>query len=146
MINLTHTISILNSVFTVVFYATRWTKLDTDCIYFEEFVNQLICSIVGSWTKCFCRAEYITMSSKWIFYILLCFQFCCCFLCTFDLCLFWAKKIHHYFIILNFVIQSCSTTRGYHLVFSISVMSLSGTRTVIGVLLNPNQWNLIGEL
>jgi hypothetical protein len=40
MINLTHMISIFNSVFTVVFYMTRWTKLDTTCICFEEFINQ----------------------------------------------------------------------------------------------------------
>jgi hypothetical protein len=33
--------SILNSVFTVVFYVMRWTKLDLDCIYFKEFLNQL---------------------------------------------------------------------------------------------------------
>jgi hypothetical protein len=41
MINLTHMISILNSVFTLVFYTTRYTKLDIDCICFEEFINQL---------------------------------------------------------------------------------------------------------
>jgi hypothetical protein len=41
MINITHMIYILNSVFTVVFYATRCTKLDITCIRFEEFVNQL---------------------------------------------------------------------------------------------------------
>jgi hypothetical protein len=34
-------ISILNSVFTIVFYPTRWTKLDPTCICFEEFLNQL---------------------------------------------------------------------------------------------------------
>jgi hypothetical protein len=34
-------ISILNSIFTIVSYVTRWTKLDTACIYFKEFVNQL---------------------------------------------------------------------------------------------------------
>jgi hypothetical protein len=34
-------ISILNSIFTVVFYTMRWTKLDLTCIYFEEFLNQL---------------------------------------------------------------------------------------------------------
>jgi hypothetical protein len=32
MINLTHMISIFNSVFTIVFYTTRWTKLDIACI------------------------------------------------------------------------------------------------------------------
>jgi hypothetical protein len=41
MINLTHMISILISVFTVVVYATRWTKLDIFCICFEEFIDQL---------------------------------------------------------------------------------------------------------
>jgi hypothetical protein len=39
MINLT--LSILNSIFTVVFYATRWIKQDLSCICFEEFLNQL---------------------------------------------------------------------------------------------------------
>jgi hypothetical protein len=34
-------ISILNSVFTIMFYVVRWTKLDTAYICFEEFVNQL---------------------------------------------------------------------------------------------------------
>jgi hypothetical protein len=41
MINLTYRISILNSIFTVVFYVTRWTKQDHTYIYFEEFLNQL---------------------------------------------------------------------------------------------------------
>jgi hypothetical protein len=41
MINLIHMTSILNSIFTVVFYVTRWTKLDTAFICFEEFINQL---------------------------------------------------------------------------------------------------------
>jgi hypothetical protein len=41
IIYLTHMISILNSVFTVVFYPLRWTKLDHTCICFEEFLNQL---------------------------------------------------------------------------------------------------------
>jgi hypothetical protein len=40
MINLTHMISILNFIFTVVFYTTRWTKLYISCICFEEFLNQ----------------------------------------------------------------------------------------------------------
>jgi hypothetical protein len=39
--NLTHMISILNSVFIVSFYKTRWTKQDPSCICFEEFLNQL---------------------------------------------------------------------------------------------------------
>jgi hypothetical protein len=34
-------ISILNSIFTVVFYAMRWTKHDHICIYFEEILDQL---------------------------------------------------------------------------------------------------------
>jgi hypothetical protein len=34
-------ISILNSIFTVVFYAMRWTKLDHTYKYFEEILNQL---------------------------------------------------------------------------------------------------------
>jgi hypothetical protein len=41
MINLTHMISILNSIFIHVFYAMRWTKLDIACICFNEFINQL---------------------------------------------------------------------------------------------------------
>jgi hypothetical protein len=41
MINLTHMISILNSVFTVMFYVARWSKLDLTCICFKEFLNQL---------------------------------------------------------------------------------------------------------
>jgi hypothetical protein len=34
-------ISILNSIFTVVLYTMRRTKLDLTCICFEEFLNQL---------------------------------------------------------------------------------------------------------
>jgi hypothetical protein len=34
-------ISILNSVFTIVFYATRWIKQDHIYICFEEILNQL---------------------------------------------------------------------------------------------------------
>jgi hypothetical protein len=41
MINLSHMIFILNSIFTVVFYTMRSTKQDSICIYFEEFLNQL---------------------------------------------------------------------------------------------------------
>jgi hypothetical protein len=41
MINITYMIFILNSVFKVVFYATRWTKHDHICICFEEILNQL---------------------------------------------------------------------------------------------------------
>jgi hypothetical protein len=37
----THMISILNFVFTIVFYPMRWTKLYHTCICFEEFLNQL---------------------------------------------------------------------------------------------------------
>jgi hypothetical protein len=50
MIYLTRMISILNFVITIVFNTTRWTKLDTTCIYFEEFLNQLNCYI----NKIFC--------------------------------------------------------------------------------------------
>jgi hypothetical protein len=41
MINATHMIFILNYVFTIVFYTTRWTKLDLICICFKELLNQL---------------------------------------------------------------------------------------------------------
>jgi hypothetical protein len=41
IIYLTLMISILNYIFTVVFYPVRWTKLDYTCICFEEFLNQL---------------------------------------------------------------------------------------------------------
>jgi hypothetical protein len=41
MINLTHMVSILNSIFTIVFYVSRWMKQDLICIWFEEFLNQL---------------------------------------------------------------------------------------------------------
>jgi hypothetical protein len=34
-------ISILNSVFTVVFYVKRWTKQDLTCIFFFKKINQL---------------------------------------------------------------------------------------------------------
>jgi hypothetical protein len=39
MINLTHIISILNFVFTIIFYAMSWIKQDLTYIYFEEFLN-----------------------------------------------------------------------------------------------------------
>jgi hypothetical protein len=41
MINITYMISILNFIFTVVFYVTKWTKHDHICICFEEILNQL---------------------------------------------------------------------------------------------------------
>jgi hypothetical protein len=41
MINLTHMIFILISVFIIVIYVTRWTKLNIACICFEEFISQL---------------------------------------------------------------------------------------------------------
>jgi hypothetical protein len=37
MIYLTHTISVINYVLTVVFYVMRRTKLDHTCIYSEEY-------------------------------------------------------------------------------------------------------------
>jgi hypothetical protein len=39
IINLTHKIFVLNSVFIVVFYAMRLTKQDSTYICFEEFLN-----------------------------------------------------------------------------------------------------------
>jgi hypothetical protein len=39
--DLTHIISILNSVFTIVFYPMRWIKVDHNYICFEDFLNQL---------------------------------------------------------------------------------------------------------
>jgi hypothetical protein len=41
MINITHMTSILNSVFTIVFYTMRWIKSNLTCICFKEFLNQL---------------------------------------------------------------------------------------------------------
>jgi hypothetical protein len=35
-------IFILNFVFTIVFYAMRWTKLDLTCICFQEFLKHMI--------------------------------------------------------------------------------------------------------
>jgi hypothetical protein len=37
MIILSHMISILNFVFSILFYVTKWTKQDLTCICFEEF-------------------------------------------------------------------------------------------------------------
>jgi hypothetical protein len=39
IINLTHMISISNFIFTVVFYTTTWTKLNTTCICFKKIIN-----------------------------------------------------------------------------------------------------------
>jgi hypothetical protein len=81
MINLTHMISILNYVFTVVSYVTRRIKLNTVCIYFKEFINQLnllyiyICLYLqqgtsyethklGRGSNFFCRAEFSTVSNE----------------------------------------------------------------------------------
>jgi hypothetical protein len=36
MINLTHIVSILNFVFTIVVYVASWTKLDLTCICFKK--------------------------------------------------------------------------------------------------------------
>jgi hypothetical protein len=40
VINLSHIISSLNFVFTIVFYAMRWIKQDHTCIYFKRFLNK----------------------------------------------------------------------------------------------------------
>jgi hypothetical protein len=40
MINLNHMISILNFIFTILFYATRWIKQDPTRICFKEFLNK----------------------------------------------------------------------------------------------------------
>jgi hypothetical protein len=95
MINLTYTISTLNSVFTVVFYMTIWTKLDFGCICFENFINQL---------------NLLYICSEWNFYILICFQIWCYFLYVPLIYVYFElKKVNAHFIILNFVIQSRST-------------------------------------
>jgi hypothetical protein len=41
MINITYMISILNFIFTVMFYVMKWTKHDYICICFKENLNQL---------------------------------------------------------------------------------------------------------
>jgi hypothetical protein len=41
IINLIHMISILNSIFSIVFYVMRLIKQDLLCIFFEESLNQL---------------------------------------------------------------------------------------------------------
>jgi hypothetical protein len=45
MINLIHIVSILNFVFTIVFYTTGWTKQDLICICFKKIKINLIYSI-----------------------------------------------------------------------------------------------------
>jgi hypothetical protein len=44
-------ISILNFVFTVVFYVMRRTKLDIACIYFEEFICGALASDEVKWRR-----------------------------------------------------------------------------------------------
>jgi hypothetical protein len=47
IINLTDMISILNFIYIIVFYVTRWTKQDLTLICFEEFLNQLNLIYIG---------------------------------------------------------------------------------------------------
>jgi hypothetical protein len=92
MINLTHMITILNSVFTILSYVTRWTKLDTACIYSEEFINQLnllyicICLYLqqnmsyethklGRGSIFFARLSLAQWAASEFFYIFLCLKF-----------------------------------------------------------------------
>jgi hypothetical protein len=133
MINLTHTISILNSIFIIVFYAMRWIKLDITCIFFEKFIYQhnllYVCIYLysqqnksygthelGREPNFFVRPSLAQWVASEIFISFYVFNFGVS-LCTFDLRLFWAKKTNYHFIILNFVIESCSTARGYQLVY-----------------------------
>jgi hypothetical protein len=52
-------IFILNSVFTVMFYATRLTKLDIIFICFEEFINQLNLLYIYNRTRVMRRMSWI---------------------------------------------------------------------------------------
>jgi hypothetical protein len=48
IIYLTHMIFILNFVFTIVFYATRWIKLDLTCICFQKIIILTHCCFKSS--------------------------------------------------------------------------------------------------
>jgi hypothetical protein len=63
MIYLTHIIFNSNSVFTVLFYMTRWTKPDHTCIYFQNNLNYL--SVALNLYRPFVAAESIA----WTFFI-----------------------------------------------------------------------------
>jgi hypothetical protein len=60
-----------------------------------------------SWAvdQIFYQTIFSTMSSKWKFYILLCFQFLCYSFYAHFICIYFELKTHHS-ILLNFVIQS----------------------------------------
>jgi hypothetical protein len=130
-------ISILNFVFTVVFYVARWTKLDIACKCFEEFINQLnllyVCIYLYLQYNMSYRTHELDRGSnffvrpslaRWNFYIFLYFQFWCCFLyAPLVYVYFELQKIHHHSIILNFVIQFRSIARGYQLVLYYLLLS-----------------------
>jgi hypothetical protein len=65
MINLNYMVSILNFVFTVMFYAGRWPKLDPTCLCFEEFLNQLILLYIYIYN----RTRYMNHTIKCVFEI-----------------------------------------------------------------------------
>jgi hypothetical protein len=140
MINLTHMISILNFVFTIVFYTVRWTKLDLFAyvlknlwtkldhayICFEEFLNRLnlfyiyICLYLQQ-DKCYEMHELDRgpkfsarpSLAQWVdfLYYSMFLILMLFYLYIFNLCLFWTKKTDHHSTILNFIIQSHITAR-----------------------------------
>jgi hypothetical protein len=63
MINLTHIISILNFIFTVMIYAVKWLKLDLTYICLEEFLNQLNLLYVYIWN----RIRFMGHTIKWAY-------------------------------------------------------------------------------
>jgi hypothetical protein len=129
MINLTYMIFISNYVFTVVFYATRWTKPDIACICFEEFIIQLNLlyiynrtriMVCPSWTvdqTFFVRPSLAQWAASETFISFYVFNFgVVFFMHIWFVFILSYKKIHHHSIILNFVIQSYITVWGYQLV------------------------------
>jgi hypothetical protein len=135
MINHTHIIFILNSVFIVTFYAMRWIKLDLTCICFEECTKQLnlfyicICLYLqqdksyethelGHGPKFFVGLSLASWIVSEIFIFFYVFNFdVVFFIHLWSVFILSYKKINHHSIILNFDIQSRSTVRGYQLVY-----------------------------
>jgi hypothetical protein len=77
MINLTHIVSILNFVFTIVVYAMRWTKLDLTCIYFKIIILNFVFTIVVyviRWTKLDLTCIYFKKNKSKLDLIYICFK------------------------------------------------------------------------
>jgi hypothetical protein len=95
----------------------RWTKLDTTCIYFEEFINQL--NLLYIYICLYLQQDKNYEMHDFLYSILVLFS-----LCTFDLCIFWAKKDSSSFYNFKF----CHTIPQHRVGYQLVVLNLGASR------------------